>query len=182
MEILSVTTFVHRMLGAAALNRDIYEEVEADSRATGQAAAVVLLASVAGGIGLLGLADPNPQALVAGVIGALAGWMSWAMLTYVVGTHFLPEPQTRADVGELLRTIAFASSPGLLRVLGVIPVVGLPIYVIASIWMLLAMIVAVRQALDYRSLSRAVAVCVVGWTLSLVVAAIIGIFFAPVVS
>jgi len=177
-----MTTFVQRVLGAAVLDRRIYEEVEADGRATGQAVVVVLLASVAGGIGLLGLGARNPQALAVGVVGALAGWMSWAMLTYVIGTHLLPEPQTRADVGELLRTIAFASAPGLLRVLGVIPLLGLPVYSIASIWMLLAMIVAVRQALDYRSTGRAVAVCAVGWALSLAVAAIIGILFAPSVS
>ena len=108
--------------------------------------------------------------------------MAWAALTYLIGTRFLPEPQTRADVGELLRTIGFASAPGLLRVLGAIPVIGLSIYAIASIWMLLAMIVAVRQALDYTSTSRALGVCVLGWALSLVVAAIIGIVFAPSVS
>ena len=62
-----------------------------------------------------------------------------------------------------------------------IPVLGLAIYAIASAWMLLAMIVAVRQALDYRSTARAVVVCVVGWALSLAVAAVIGNIFAPTV-
>jgi hypothetical protein len=104
------------------------------------------------------------------------------MLTYLIGTHMLPEPQTRADAGELLRTLAFASAPGLVRVFGLVPSVGQAIYGIASVWMLLAMVVAVRQALDYRSTVRAVAVCAVGWTLSLIIAAIIGIAFAPTVS
>ena len=85
-------------------------------------------------------------------------------------------------MGELLRTIAFASAPGLLRVLGVIPFLGVPVYAIASIWMLLAMIVAVRQALDYKSTGRAIGVCVVGWALSLAIAAIIGIVFPASVS
>jgi hypothetical protein len=175
-----MTTFAHRVLGAALLDARVYEEVEADSRATRQAVALVLLAGVAGGIGLLGFGAV--QHLVAGVVGTLIGWMAWATLTYLIGTHFLPQPQTRADVGQLLRTLAFASSPGLLRVLGVIPLLGFPIYAIASVWMLVAMIVAVRQALDYRSTGRAVAVCVMGWVLSLVLAAIIGILFAPSVS
>ena len=148
----------------------------------GQAVGVVRLASVAGGIGLLGLEALTPQSLVAGIVGSLIGWIAWAALTYLIGTRLLPEPQTSADVGELLRTIAFASAPGFLRVLGLIPVIGLTIYAIGSIWMLLAMVVAVRQALDYRSTGRAVGVCVVGWALSLVVAAIIGIIFAPTVS
>jgi hypothetical protein len=108
--------------------------------------------------------------------------MAWAMLTYLIGTRLLPEPQTRADVGELLRTIAFASAPGVLRVFGVIPILGLTFYALASIWMLLAMIVAVRQALDYTSTARAVGVCVIGWALSLAIAAVFGTIFAPTVS
>jgi hypothetical protein len=65
---------------------------------------------------------------------------------------------------------------------GVVPFLGLAIYAIASIWMLLAMIVAVRQALDYRSTARAVGVCVIGWALSLAIAAVIGTFFATTVA
>lgn len=174
-----MTTFGRRILGAALLDARVYEEIEADVRATRQAVAVVLLASVAGAIGLSGLGTLNLQGLVAGVIGAVAGWVAWAVLTYLIGTRLLPEPQTRADPGELLRTLAFASAPGLLRALAVIPFLGLTIYGIASLWMLVAMIVAVRQALDYRSTGRAVAVCVAGWALSLLVAAVIGTLFAP---
>lgn len=170
------------MLGAATLDKSTYEEVEADAGATGQAAGVVVLASIAGGIGLLGLGTQTAQSLVAGIAGSLVAWMAWAMLTYLIGTRLLPEPQTRADAGELLRTIAFASAPGVLRISGVIPVLGLTFYGVASIWMLLAMIVAVRQALDYKSTTRAVGVCVVGWALSLVIAAVIGTIFARTVS
>ena len=177
-----MTTFARRVLGAAALDRAAYEDVEADASATGQAVGVVVLASVAGGIGLLGLGAQTAQSLVAGIVGSLIAWMAWAALTYLIGTRLLPEPQTRADVGELLRTIAFASAPGVLRMFGVIPVLGLTVYAIASIWMLLAMVVAVRQALDYKSTTRAVGVCVVGWALSLAIAAVIGTFFATTVS
>ena len=177
-----MTPFARRVLGAALLDARIYEEVEADGRATRQAITVVVLASVAGGVGLPGLGVPNPQALAGGVIAALVGWMAWAALTYLIGTRLLPEPQTRASVGELLRTTAFASAPGFFRALGVIPSLGPSIYAVASIWMLLAMIVAVRQALDYKNIGRAVGVCVVGWALSLAVAAIIGILFASSVS
>jgi hypothetical protein len=177
-----MSNFVRRIVGAALFDRRIYEEVEADRRATGQAVGVVLLTSVAGGIGLLGLGDPGPGALVRWIAGALVAWMAWATLTYLIGTKLLPEPQTRADVGELLRTIAFASAPGLFRALGVVPVLGLTLYAMASIWMLLAMIVAVRQALDYRSTGRAIGVCLVGWTLSLVIALVIGTLFAPTVT
>ena len=175
-----MTTFSHRVLGAALLDTQVYEEVEADSRATPQAVAVVLLAGVAGGIGLLGFGAVRN--LVAGVIVALVGWVAWATLTYLIGTRLLPQSQTQADVGQLLRTLAFASAPGVLRALGVIPLLGLPIYVIASVWMLVAMIIAVRQALDYTSTGRAVAVCAVGWALSMALATIVGILFPSSVS
>jgi hypothetical protein len=177
-----MTTFAYRLLGAARLDARIYEEVEADRQATFQAVAVVLLASASGGIGLLGLDWSNPQFLVAQTVGALIAWLAWASLTCLIGTRFLPEPQTRADVGQLLRTLAFASTPGVLRILGVVPTVGFTIYVIASIWMLVAMVVAVRQALDFTSTGRAVGVCAVGWAMSIAIAAILGNLFAPTVS
>jgi hypothetical protein len=177
-----MTTFPHRLMGAAILDARTYEEVEADRQASAQAAGVVLLVGVAGGIGLPGAGVPTLASFIAGVMGSLLGWISWAALTFFIGTRLLPEPQTKADVGQLLRTIAFASAPGLLRVFGIVPVFGPSIYALVSIWMLVAMIVAVRQALDYRSTARAVAVCIVGWALSLLIAAIIGVVFAPTVS
>ena len=97
-----VSTFTRRVIGAAVLDRRTYEDIEADNRSTGQAVVIVVLASVAGGIGLLGLGAQTAQSLVAGIVGSLIGWIAWAALTYLIGTHLLPEPQTRADVGELL--------------------------------------------------------------------------------
>jgi hypothetical protein len=177
-----MTTFVRRVLGAALLSKRTYEDVEADRSATGQALAVVLLANAGGGVGSLGLGAQTAESVVAGIIGSLVGWIAWATLTYVIGTHLLAEPQTKADTGELLRTVGFAAAPGVLRIFAVIPVIGLAIYIVVWIWMLLAMVVAVRQALDYTSTARAVGVCVVGWALSFALAAIIGTLMAPVVT
>lgn len=177
-----MTTIARRVLGAAMLDRRTYEEVEADRRATGQAMGVVLLSSVASGIGLLGLGSQTSGSLAAGIVGSLIGWVAWAALTYLIGTRLLPEPQTRADVGELLRTIGFSSAPGFLRVLGITPVLGPAVYAIVSIWMLFAMVVAVRQALDYTTTGRALGVCVIGWALSLIIAGAIATVFAPTVS
>ena len=158
-----MSTFAHRVLSAAALAKGTYEEVEADAGATGQALVVVGLASVAGGIGLLGPGMQTARSLVAGIVGSLIGWMAWASLTYLIGTRLLPEPDTKADLGELLRTIALPPPRVFSACQGVIPFIGLTVCAIASIWMLLAMIVAVRQALDYSSTVRAVGVCIIGW-------------------
>lgn len=162
-----MTSFVQRMLGAAKLDVKIYEEVEADKSALGQAMGVVLLASLAAGIGTL--PGGGASGLVVGVIIALVGWFIWAFLTYLIGTKLLPEPQTKSDMGELLRTIGFSSSPGVIRVLGIIPALQMVVFLVAGIWMLVAMVIAVRQALDYTSTWRAVGVCVIGWIIQAII-------------
>ena len=163
-----------RIIRAAKLDIHLYEEVEADKSALGQAMGVVVLSSIAGGIGTpagIGLGG-----LVIGTIVALIGWYVWAFLTYLIGTKLLPEPQTKADVGELLRTIGFSSSPGLIRVLGIIPFLRGLVFLVAAVWMLVAMIIAVRQALDYQSTLRAVGVCVIGWIVQALLLALLFTF------
>ena len=167
-----MTSFTDRMIRAAKLDANLYEEVEADKGAMGQAMGVVLLSSVAAGIGTIGTI--GIKGLVLGTIAALLGWFIWAFLTYFIGTRLLPEPQTKADYGELLRTIGFSSSPGILRVLGIIPLLGGILNPLTGIWMLVAMVIAVRQALDYKSTWRAAGVCLIGWIVQI---AIFGLFF-----
>jgi hypothetical protein len=176
------TSFIIRMFGAAALDTAIYEEIEADRTATGQAMIVVVLSSLAAGVGASGLDGISARnAFVVSAI-ALIAWAAWALVTFQIGARLLPEPQTRVDVGELMRTIGFASAPGMLRVFGIIPSVTIPAFAITAVWMLLAMVVAVRQALDYTSTARAVAVCGLGWALAIAIAVVLGLFFGPTVS
>ena len=156
-----MTHLMGRMIRAAKLDVNLYEEVEADQGAMGQAMAVVVLSSAAAGIGSFG--QGGLGGMLIGMILAIAGWFIWAYVTYFIGTRLLPEPQTKADHGELLRTIGFSSSPGLIRVLGIIPGLTETVFLVALIWMLTAMVIAVRQALDYVSTWRAVGVCVIGW-------------------
>ena len=156
-----MTGFKNRIIRAAKLDVSLYEEVEADKGALGQAMGVVVLSSIAAGLGSIGRAGLG--GILIGTVTALIGWYVWAYLTYFIGTKLLPEPQTKADHGELLRTIGFSSSPGLIRVLGIIPGLAGVVFLVASIWMLIAMVIAVRQALDYRSTLRAAGVCVIGW-------------------
>ena len=160
-----------RMIRAAKLDVHLYEEVEADTGAMGQAMTVVVLSSVAAGIG--SISAGGIFGVVVGTILALIGWYIWAYLTYFIGTKIFPEPQTKADHGELLRTIGFSSSPGLIRVLGFIPVLGRLIRFAALIWMLVAMVIAVRQALDYKSTWRAVGVCAIGWVIQMVILTVV---------
>jgi len=165
-----MSQFTQRMIRAAKLDVNLYEEVEADKTAMKQAMGVVVLSSVAAGIGSMSMGVGN---LIFGTIFAMIGWFIWAYITFFIGTKMLPEPQTKADHGELLRTIGFSSSPGLIRVLGIIPGIGNLIFMIANAWMLVAMVIAVRQALDYKSTGRAIGVCVVGWLFQALILALL---------
>ena len=162
-----MASLTDRMLRAARLDATLYEEVEADPTTMRQAMTVVVLASIAGGIG--SAQEIGVLGIVIGTVVSLIGWYVWAFITYFIGTRWLPQPSTHADVGQMLRTIGFASSPGLIQVLGIVPVLGPIARVVAAIWSLCAMVVAVRQALDYDSTGRAVAVCVVGWLVQIAI-------------
>ena len=173
---------IERMLGAARFDVKTYEEVEHDLNATLQALIVVLIVSVATGIGAIGLGnigDNNVNPGVAFIIGIIVGliqWAIWAGITYYIGTRLFPTPETHATWGQLARTTGFAQSPGVLKIFGIIPFIGPVIFYIATIWQLGAMVIAVRQALDYQSTLRAVGVVIVGWLVMLVVNIILSRF------
>ncbi len=172
MEDSAPDSYLNRMIRAAKLDLSLYEEVEADRGAFMQAMGVVILSSLAAGVGSVGEADPGVEIILLGTLGALLSWYIWSYLAYYIGTRVLPEENTRADYGQMLRTIGFSSSPGLIRIAGIIPGTTKVVFFFASVWMLVAMVIAVRQALDFTSTSRALGVCAIGW----LVQAIISIF------
>jgi hypothetical protein len=172
--------YIRRLAGAMALDSATYEDVEADRRATAWACLTVVLASVGEGVALRAQGGLANIALMSAV--ALMGWAAWALLTFEVGARLLPGARTHADVGELLRTLGFAAAPGLIAYLSLVPGLMMPVLVFSRGWMLLAMIVAVRQALDYTSTWRAIAVCLVGWLLTTAIILALAFFGGTTVS
>jgi hypothetical protein len=168
-----VASLFTRMLRAARLDAALYEEVEADRSALWQATSVVVLSSLAAGIGSRGIGGAGGLLIM--TVATLLGWYIWAYLTYFIGTRWLPGLRTEADWGQLLRTIGFSSAPGVLRVIGVLlpgPAWVSVMFLLVATWMLVAMVIAVRQALDYESTARAVVVCAVGWGIDLVISSV----------
>jgi hypothetical protein len=157
----TVRSFLSRIARASRLDSGVYEEVESDVSAMVQSVAVILLSGVATGIGSLLNAD------FVGVLNAVslsvAGWLLCGIAAWTVGTRMLAEPQTQADFAEVLRVTGFASAPGLLRVFGIVPLVGGLVFVVTGLWMLVAMVIAIRQTLDYRSTWRALVVAGIAW-------------------
>ena len=160
------SVFVNRIIRACKLDISLYEEVEADKNATLQAALVVVLSSLAAGVGALSLGASN--FLMAPLL-SLISWYIWAYLIYFIGAKLFPEPNTKADHGQLLRTIGFSSAPGLIRIFGFTPELMSITFIGAGIWMLVAMVVAVRQALDYTSTWRAIGVVIIGFLVQAIV-------------
>ena len=155
-----VLIFINRIFRAIKIDPDLYEEVEHDKSATIQAAGVVVLSSLAAGVGAMHLGVSN---FLLGPLLSLASWYFWAFIIYIVGTKLFPDKETKSDHGELLRTIGFSSAPGLIRVFAFTPELMTVTFVGSALWMLACMVVAVKQALDYKSLWRALGVVIVSW-------------------
>jgi hypothetical protein len=168
MDAMTRRSMIDRMKGAARLDVHTYEEVEADSSATGQAAVVVVLVAVAQGIGAAGF---GARGLIGGAIAALVGWLLWAGITYLIGDKLLGGTATW---GELLRTIGFAQTPGLLMILAIVPVLRGPVVLAVSIWVLIAGVIAIRQALDFGT-GKAVVTTILGWLVIAIPRVILGI-------
>lgn len=166
-----------RMIGAARLDVHTYEQVENDPNATFQAILVVIIVAIAAGIGGLlaarGGIGFSIWGLALGVIRGLVGWALWALVTFLIGTTILKTDRTNASWSQLARTTGFAQTPGVFQILGFIPIIGWIIALVASIWQLVAMVIAVRQALDYDSIWRAIGVVVIGFIIVVIVLAII---------
>ena len=160
------SSFLNRIYRAIKIDPTLYEEVEHDKSATIQAASVVILSSLAAGIGAIHLGVSN---FILGPFLSLVSWYFWAFLIYIVGTKLFPDRETKSDHGELLRTIGFSSAPGLIRIFGFTPELMSITFIGAGIWMMIAMVIAVRQALDYQSTWRAIGVVVIGFLVQAIV-------------
>ena len=174
-------TLARRFYGSLVLDAATYEDVEADPSASPQALAIVLAFSAAAAIGFTGAA-PRAGVVVAAALASLAGWLSWAAIVAYLGIRVFPEPQTRSDVGEVTRTLGFSLTPGLFLVLLAVPFAPPITFVVVFVWMLAAMVVAVRQALDFTHTTRAIGVCVAGWALVAALVLAAGFVFGSRVS
>lgn len=177
-----MTQFFLRFVGALALNPAAYEDVEADRRSAMQSVIVVLAVTAAGGFAAIGLGLVGVTGFVAGAIMMLGGWLLWVSLIATIGTTALAEPQTRSTARELLRTLGYAATPGVFFAFAAMRAAAPLVMAVVSVWMVAAAVVAVRQALDYRSTGRAIAVCALSWALSAGLLIAIGLIFARPVS
>lgn len=174
MQGMQSQALIDRMVGVAKLDVGTYEEIERDTNATAQAALVVVIASLAGGIG--SLREDGISGLIGGTIAGLIGWAVFSVFVYFVGTRLLATQATEADAPQVMRVLGFAYAPQILTVFGLIPILGAIVSLIASIWFLVTSVVAIRQALE-MSTGRAIATGLIAIIVQAIVMAIIAAIF-----
>src|SRR3954469_22607140 len=114
-------SIIERAMGVLTLKDPVYEEIEHDQSATTQAAIIVLITGLAAGIGAI---DDKWYSILVSPVSALIAWAVGAYFIYIVGTRIIPSGTTEADLGQVLRLMGFATIPGILNVLGFVPVLG----------------------------------------------------------
>ena len=169
-----MASFQDRVVGAMRLQTTTFEEVEHDASATSQAAILVVAGAISGA--LASIAWIGITGALMSVVLALIGWVIGSFVILIVGTKLFPGKNTEADMGQMLRTVGFANAPSLFGVLAIVPFLGVLIKIVLLIWGLVAMVIGVRQALDYDDTLKAVIVCVVAWVIMILVVAIGGMF------
>ncbi len=157
---------VDRMIRAAKLDPTLFDEVARDESTMGEALTVVLIASAASGIGM---SLAGPIGLIGGAIAALVSWFIWAWLAFFVGTVMVPDPGTNTDLTAVMRVTGYASAPGVISMLGLIPFLGGLAALVASIWTLAAFVVAIRVVMNFDSAGKAVLVCIIGWVVKMII-------------
>jgi hypothetical protein len=164
-------TFGDRVVGALKLDPNAFEDVERDPTAIGQSVGVIVLAAVAAGIG--GIFSGGLTGIIYSACMSLIGFLIWSLIVWVVGTKLMPEPQTKADYAETFRVLGFAAAPGLfavLRIIGIIPILGWLISFLLLcliwVWQVAAMVIAVRQVLDYSTTGKAIVVVLIGFVIN----------------
>jgi hypothetical protein len=166
-----------RMMRAARLDSNLFEEVEADLNATSQAATVVGIVALCSGLGsaislaMAGNTGTAVLAFIGGIVMSFIGWIAWSYITYWVGTSMF---KGQATPGELLRCIGFAQTPGVLSILSFIPILGGLVGLVVFVWMIVAGVIALRQALDITT-GQAVITAIIGFIPMFLLSCLVGV-------
>ena len=155
-----ISLFLNRIFRSVKIDPEVFNEVQKDKNATISAAIVVILSSSAAGIGAASLGASN--FLLAPVF-SLISWFVWAYIVYFVGVKLFPDTKTKTTQFALLRAIGFSSAPGMIRIFGFNEDLMTVTFIGEAFWMLVCMVVAVKETLNYKSLWKAFGVVIISW-------------------
>jgi hypothetical protein len=152
---------VKRMQRAIVLDRALFEEVVADPSVQGQSVWVVVIYAMTTAFGLFGMI--GGAAVNIALITTILGWYIWAFSVFYFGTRMLGTMSGSADRKTILRVVAFASAPGVIRLLGLIPKSFVYILLISSIWILIAAVVGLKKVFVHAATAKIALICVGAW-------------------
>lgn len=172
---MDLSATLQRVVRAATFDVKFYNEVKDTPSLTNEALLVVIGSTVLASLGAL---QGGFRGLLATLIAGIAGYYIWAWVTRLVGANFF---EGSGDMGQLLRTLGYASAPRALGLLGIIPCVGGIAMLISFLWTLATGILAVREGHSVDT-TKAIVISVIGWVIVVVVQivlyAVFGIFGA----
>jgi len=149
---------IDRMLGAALLEPETYQEAALAPSTRAHAALIVVISAAAAGLGSL---SGSVTGLVLGSLAAVFGWGLYCFAVYWVATKRFGVPHTAATWGATWRTLALASSPRVFLVLTFVPAIGFLVGLAVHGWVLITTVFAVRPALDLET-RPAIATALIG--------------------
>ena len=155
-----ISLFLNRVFRSIKIDPEVFNEVQKDKNATISAAIVVVLSSSAAGIGAISLGASN---FMLAPFFSLISWFVWAYIVYFVGVKLFPDTKTKTTQFALLRAIGFSSAPGIIRIFGFNEDLMTVTFIGSAFWMLVCMVVAVKETLNYKSLWKALGVVIIAW-------------------
>lgn len=155
------------MFRAAKLDGSLFEEIINDPSTYAQSIWVVAILAMATGYGMFGRAGVT--AVNSCLVTTFFAWYFWAFSLYFVSTYLFRNSITKTDRKTIIRVVAFASAPGIFRLLGVIPQTSGILFIVTSLWIIAASVVGIKIAFKISHTGLAIFICTSTWLLSFIV-------------
>ena len=150
-----------RMLRVIRLDITIFEEVITDPKTQGHGYWIVAILAMATGYGMFSRAGGT--AVNIGLAVTFFSWYVWAFTVYFAGTRMFQAEPSRIDRKTVLRVMAFACAPGVLRIFGVIPKMTLIIFLITSAWIIFIGANGIKHIFKLEKMGPALLLCTATW-------------------
>ena len=150
-----------RMLRAARMDAQLFEEIVSDPTLQGQSVWVVAIFAMATAFGTFTLISGT--AVNIGLLTTMIGWYIWAFSVFYIGTRILKGDSAPPDRKTIMRVMAFACAPGIFRLLGLIPKTTTLVFIVTSLWMLATAVFGLKKVFPQRSTFKISVVTVVTW-------------------
>lgn len=151
----------NRMLRAIKLDRHLFEEIVSDPSIQGQSIWAVAIYAMATGFGTFSMIGGT--AVNIGLLSAMIAWYVWAFSLFYFGTRFLGGRTTSVDRKTIMRVTAFACAPGIFRLLGIIPKTTTIVFIVTSLWILIAAVIGLKAVFSESHSSKLAALTIVTW-------------------